>query len=121
MKIGLNPLLRLFGYKMIKPYQDSLVYQHEYRGGYKEYKETQIFHNKRKLALVWADKKTLGLVADHLRRHNKQKTYSGLCHGARNGFEVAWFNEQLPGKTIGTDISDTANQLSEYGDLGFSR
>ncbi len=82
MKIGLNPLLRLFGYKMIKPYQDSLVYQHEYRGGYKEYKETQIFHNKRKLALVWADKKTLGLVADHLRRHNKQKLIAA-CATAR--------------------------------------
>ena len=32
----------------------------------------------------------------------------GLCHGARNGFEVNIFNQNKNIKCIGTDISETA-------------
>ena len=35
----------------------------------------------------------------------------GLCHGARNGWEVAWFAKRLKCSVTGTDISDTAEQV----------
>lgn len=36
---------------------------------------------------------------------------TGICHGARNGYEVSWFREHLGGDVIGTDISETATQF----------
>jgi len=87
------------------------VYLHNYAGGYDEYRAVQIAHNKRKLDEVWADESVLGAIAAYLERQGRTAPLSGLCHGARNGYEVAWFRERLGGETIGTDISDTATQF----------
>jgi hypothetical protein len=98
----------LFGYKLIRKSKDQLVYIHEYKQGYEQYKEEQIFHNKRKLEAVWADETTLATVANYLGNNSSKKKLRGICHGARNGFEVDWFNKNSGYSVIGTDISETA-------------
>ena len=87
----------------------SSLYQHDYVGGYEEYRATQIAHNKRKLNSVWADTTTLSAIVDDLKLHGLGT--SGICHGARNGFEVTWLRMQLGAEVIGTDISETATRF----------
>ena len=106
MRNTLDRIARRFGYRLVKAKNLELIYQHEYAGGYEEYRAAQIHHNQRKLSSVWADKLTLGMIADDLKANGLGKT--GICHGARNGFEVDWFRGELGGDIIGTDISDTA-------------
>lgn len=109
MKDVLDKMVRPFGLRVIPAYKEELVYQHSYEGGYDQYRSLQIHHNKRKLQNVWADEATLSAIVDDLRRHNLGAT--GVCHGARNGFEVEWFRDKLSGDVIGTDISETATQF----------
>ncbi len=109
MRRMLDKIIRPFGLRVIKARHAELVYQHSYAGGYEQYRAAQIEHNKRKLEDVWADNATLWAIADDLRRHGLGE--SGICHGARNGFEVTWLREHLGGEVIGTDISETATQF----------
>lgn len=109
MRWLLDRLVRPLGLRVIKKYHADLIYQHHYAGGYAEYRATQIKYNKQKLSHVWADKTTLSRVVDDLRAHGLGET--GICHGARNGFEVTWLREQLGGDIIGTDISETATEF----------
>lgn len=119
LKSILKPLVRPFGFtvvnkaprgiRIVRQRRDALVYLHDYSGGYDEYRDTQVFHNKRKLDKVWADEGTLGVVANHLET-TLGKVSLGVCHGARNGFEVTWLRDRLKADVIGTDISDTATQ-----------
>ena len=103
-----NRVLRPVGLKLIPLQHDQLIYQHDYRGGYDAYRATQIHWNKAKLDKVWADDRTLEAVAADLDRRGLR---SGICHGARNGYEVQWFADRLKSEVIGTDISDTATQF----------
>ena len=105
MRRLLDRLIRPFGLRVIKEHHAELVYQHSYVGGYGQYRDTQIRHNKRKLKNIWADEATLAAIVDDLRAHGLGET--GICHGARNGFEVTWLREHLGGEVIGTDISET--------------
>ncbi len=66
---------------------------------YKKYKAAQIALNKRKIKTTWVTAKDIEFISQFVKG-------SGICHGARNGFEVREFNKYV--KTIGTDISDTA-------------
>jgi SAM-dependent methyltransferase len=101
-----NRALAPFGVKVIPKRLDDLFYQHDYgAGGFEAYQRTQIHWNKAKLHKVWADAQTLEVVANDIERRDLK---SGLCHGARNGFEVAWLGKRLRAKVIGTDISETA-------------
>ncbi len=109
MRRLLDRLIRPFGLRVIKEHHAELVYQHSYVGGYGQYRDTQIRHNKRKLKNIWADEATLAAIVDDLRAHGLGET--GICHGARNGFEVTWLREHLGGEVIGTDISETATQF----------
>lgn len=103
---GINRLLDVTGYELSKKYPD--VSLHEY-SSYDEYRETQIFHNKRKVEKVWADEKTLDLVADRVvREFGRERRLFALCHGARNGFEQNYIDTRLNVEILGTDISDTA-------------
>lgn len=103
----LNRLAAPFGLT-IAPRRDlEMVYQHKYRGGYAEYRAAQIAANRRKLSKVWADEATLGVVAEDIETH-LETVGRGLCHGARNGFEVSVLRQRLSADVIGTDISDTA-------------
>ena len=57
-------------------------YLHNYKN-YDEYKKVQIYHNKRKIEKVFADKKTLNRVGDILVNKFPNKPITGLCHGSK--------------------------------------
>jgi len=95
----------LFGYEINKKY--SNIYIHKYKS-YQEYKDIQIFHNKRKIQKVWASKNTLNKVINRVRKDFKNKKLFALCHGTRNGFEQNYLASKLRVRIIGTDISETA-------------
>jgi hypothetical protein len=77
---------------------------------YEKYRAIQEEGNKRKIANVWADEKTIGFISAYLKE--KQSDLSrGLCHGVRRGNEQRWFSEQLGIEVLGTDISETATQF----------
>jgi hypothetical protein len=101
----LNTFFGLFGYEITKIYPD--IYLHKYNS-YNEYKEIQIFHNKRKIQKVWASKNTLNKVINRVQKEFKNKSLFALCHGSRNGFEQRYLASKLKIKIIGTDISETA-------------
>ena len=109
MRRLLDRIVRPFGLRVIKAHHAEVIYQHYYAGGYAEYRDTQIKHNKRKLNNVWADTTTLSEIVGDLRSNGLGAT--GICHGARNGFEVTWLREHLGGDIIGTDISETATEF----------
>lgn len=88
--------------------QDYYLHQYD---SYEQYREIQIFNNKRKLEDVWADQKTLNLVIRRLLEEFGSNGVRGLCHGTRNGFEQAYLAEQLGCDVVGTDISETAVQF----------
>ena len=105
----LNKMLKRFGYMLVKVSEVTDFYLHRY-SSYEEYKDIQIFHNKRKIDVIWADERTLERVAEILlKEFARAKKIRGLCHGARNGFEQNYLRS-LSKKldAIGTDISETA-------------
>ena len=105
----INQMLFKFGYRISKVNNSGeLVKIHKYKD-YNEYRETQIFYNKKKIDKVWADEITLEKISDFLKDRIKTSIIKGICHGSRNGFEQNFFNEKKDGfEVIGTDISDTA-------------
>lgn len=103
-----NVVLGVFDFKIVPKKDDLLYYLHDYGdGGYESYRKTQIFHNKRKIDHVWADDETLKIVANYVSDRLGTAT-AGICHGARNGYEVEKLSALLGSQVIGTDISDTA-------------
>ena len=110
LRKSLDRLARKFGYALVKAHHLDPLYQHQYKGGYEEYRKIQIRHNKRKLENVWADETTLGRIVGHMEEIGLAPQ-SGVCHGARNGYEVQWFRERLGADVIGTDISETATRF----------
>ncbi len=98
------------GFRVEKQHKKDLVYLHSYSGGYDEYRATQIHHNKRKLDKVWADEATLRAIADDLKAHVAEPR-RGICHGARNGWEVEALARLTGAAITGTDISETATQF----------
>ena len=106
----INKTLIKFGYRISKiNTTDRLFKIYKYKN-YDEYKNTQIFFNKRKIDKVWADENTLKIVSNFLKENIKSEKIKGLCHGSRNGFEQKCFINEIPNaEVIGTDISETAN------------
>jgi hypothetical protein len=74
---------------------------------YNEYKDLQISTNKRKLDKVWITNNEIHSIVNYI-HDNNISVIDGICHGARNGYEVNMFRELLKCNIIGTDISDTA-------------
>ena len=103
----LDRIARRFGYRVVPERHLHMVYQHDYAGGFDEYKAVQVHHNAVKLDQVWADEGVLGEVVRHLGGTARR----GMCHGARNGFEVAYFRKALGADVVGTDIAETAAQF----------
>lgn len=100
--------LKPLGYVVVRKKDIIDYYLHEYPS-YEKYREVQIFHNKRKINSVWADKATLNRVADLVVNKVKSRPIKGLCHGTRNGFEQNYLNGMNVGiEALGTDISETA-------------
>ena len=111
LKRIINAILRPLGYVCVRKIYVTDFYLHEYES-YEQYREVQIFHNKRKIHGVWADRVTLDRVAKLLIEKFTTKPIRGLCHGTRNGFEQNYLRN-LPAEieAIGTDISETANEF----------
>ena len=111
-------------FKLTVVKKSSLVdfYIHEYKS-YEEYKDIQIFYNKKKIKSVFADKKTLKRVFNILNREfPKNKKIKGICHGTRNGFEqnlLNSFDDKL--EVFGTDISETANNYKNSIQFDFNK
>ena len=49
MRKILDKLVRPFGLAVVTARETEMTYFHHYKGGYEEYKETQIYFNKKKL------------------------------------------------------------------------
>ena len=92
MRKILDKLIRPFGLVVVTAREAEMTYFHHYKGGYEEYKKTQIFYNKKKLNRIWADETTLGAIVNDL-KSNGLGGVNGLCHGARNGYEVEYFRK----------------------------
>ena len=106
-----NKLLEPLGVKLIPKHQDRLYYQHDYgEQGFDAYRAEQVKANEAKLHWVWADARTLEVIASDVERRCLR---NGLCHGARNGFEVRWLQDRLHTRVIGTDIAETAEQFPD--------
>lgn len=104
----MNHTIGYTGYTLRKSVPD--FYLHEY-SSYEEYKDTQIFHNKRKIHQVWADPRTLDIIIGRVRKEFPEATQLfALCHGTRNGFEQNYIASKLNVDITGTDISETASQ-----------
>lgn len=117
----INGLLKRFGYRLspapgfiplrLLPLKSGTAFRlHDYGGGggYEAYRDMQVRWNKAKLDKVFADPETLESIARDIERRGLK---TGICHGARNGYEVEWFRDRLGTEVIGTDISDTATQF----------
>jgi hypothetical protein len=78
---------------------------------YEEYVQVQQETNQRKLDRVYVTAKELGVVAEHIKKYIPTATF-GICHGARNGYEVKFLRDKLSIEVIGTDISETATQFA---------
>ena len=105
----INKILFKIGYRISKVNNTGeLVKIHKYKD-YKEYRDTQIFFNKKKITNVWADEKTLNQIIIFLEKNINNNKIKGICHGSRNGFEQNYFNKYNEEfDVLGTDISETA-------------
>ena len=76
-----------------------------------EYKQSQIIANVKKEKQVWASKDSIKYVSNYLKKY-LPCIKNGICHGVRNGAEIAWFKEYLGPNVgiIGTEISHTAKK-----------
>ena len=73
------------------------------------YRRVQEEWNRRKLSWVYVAEKELDIIAKTLKPIGPR---FGICHGARNGHEVAGLHSRLPDcRVIGTDISSTATDF----------
>jgi hypothetical protein len=77
---------------------------------YEDYKDKQTALNKAKFHAVWITMDEINSVVNYV-HNSKLEITNGICHGARNGFEVNHFRNKLNANIIGTDISDTANHV----------
>lgn len=78
---------------------------------YDEYKSAQVEANKLKFSKVFAEDDELSRIATHF-AEGVPGGRKGVCHGVRNGYEVRFLRERLPGlDLIGTDISATAADI----------
>ncbi len=77
---------------------------------FKAYKQAQEKLNRQKIKTVWIKEFEIEMMAKYLKKYNSDIKF-GICHGARNGFEVKMFRKYLKINVIGTDISKTATKF----------
>jgi SAM-dependent methyltransferase len=75
-----------------------------------DYRAAQVATNARKLSNVFACEAELQAIAADMLEHVRPS--SGICHGARNGWEVETLRNLLGCDVVGTDIAPTA---ADYG------
>lgn len=108
----LRALLKPFGYVVVRDKSTVDYFLHEY-SSYEEYRDTQVKFNLQKIQNVWADEATLRRVAEIARGLPGRSNITGLCHGARNGFEQKFLNEDDRFSVLGTDISPSATDFPD--------
>jgi hypothetical protein len=103
----------------LRPFRDRLLAMHRALrpairlkrfSSYEDYIAIQEQANKVKLERVWVSRQEMESLIAHIRRSVPGARF-GLCHGVRNGWEVAQFREGLGIEVIGTEISETANRF----------
>lgn len=85
---------------------------------YELYRHAQVEANLHKFKQVWVKGCELEYVANHI-THNIKPLKFGVCHGARNGFEVNLLRNLLDIDVIGTDIAPTAHQCEHMIEWDF--
>ncbi len=104
----ISKAIRPFGYHLVSNKYQEDYYLYEY-DSYEQYRDTQIFHNKRKIDTVFADQTTLKKISEIINNKFDTDKIYGICHGSRNGFEQNNLNNNSKKIfSIGTDISETA-------------
>jgi hypothetical protein len=101
-----------FGYRISKiNTSDKKFTLFKYKN-YKEYRDTQIFFNKKKIDHTWADGRTLNLIVNIIKKKLDKNPKRAICHGSRNGFEQKFLKKKFKNlSVIGTDISETAKNF----------
>jgi hypothetical protein len=78
---------------------------------YEAYRTAQNIGNRVKLQHVYTKPDVIDAIARHA-RDNAAAVTGILCHGTRNGAEIAWFAERFPkAAALGTDIADSATMF----------
>jgi hypothetical protein len=90
---------------------------YEYKN-YDEYKKSQEHGNKSKEKYVWVKEDDLVCLFKHLEKVGANVN-KALCHGVRNGWEVAYIRDNLCEDTIGTEISSTATKYDNVIEWDF--
>ncbi|TYC50261.1 class I SAM-dependent methyltransferase [Rhodobacterales bacterium] len=106
--VGLMDRVRAF----LEPHENEpvdLVRQFEYRWAdgsfdYQKYLDEQVKKAKSDVGDVWADEKTLELIADYTKRA-LGKADLVICHGSKSGMESMHLANSLGCDGIGTDIA----------------
>jgi hypothetical protein len=93
---GHQPLVRQFAYS------DADTYA--------AYRAAQVRKASRDTGDVWADPKTLDLIADYARNHIPTISF-GICHGCKAGIESRHLAERLACEVVGTDIAPPRNAI----------
>ncbi len=76
---------------------------------YDEYVADQIHLNRNKEDKVFIIEKEVVQICDYIEKHIDNPDF-GICHGVRNGHEVAVLRERLGINVIGTEIAPTAHK-----------
>ena len=86
----------------------QLVKQFEYGShgsfDYVAYRNAQIRKAKKDRGDVWADPKTLDIIAEYARQRIDSIGFA-ICHGSKSGMESSYLANSLGCKAIGTDIA----------------
>jgi len=77
---------------------------------YEEYVKRQTEQNIRKFDAVWIREEEVSKIVRYIESIELQVKF-GICHGARNGYEVERFRKMLNANIIGTDISPSVAKI----------
>ncbi len=83
------------------------LYEHE---DHESYIEAQEAKNKRKINLVWVKPHEILEISKKIKEYVPKAEF-GICHGVRNGWEVAELRRLLDINVIGTDIASSATNF----------
>lgn len=106
--MGLKSWLHAKRHQKSPPSEAGLFELHKYEVDgefdYQSYRASQIHKAKSDTGDVWADPKTLDLIAEYAQTHLSSSSFL-LCHGSKSGMESDYLAKKLGCDGLGTDIS----------------